>query len=187
MKLTFPKIIYGFAKLSFILSLLLFLYIVFGVICFLIQEQGWFHFDFLNIGHTGSGQEVISMKLPFVDLVVSFPPSLYQMASMILFFALYSFYFYLMMRFFAIFSSNNSFSTSNLKAAKRFLWINIIPIILLIAYTIYKAISSGSAINLLDDGLILIFLHVFVIILVLLYQDIIKKGIVLQEQTDLTI
>lgn len=184
MNITLPKIIHGIATLLFALSLAFLLYICFGLVCYYLQDNGIAQFSFLEIRQA---PERVFLKIPIVNFGVEFPPRSVEVLFMIIFFSFYAVYFFLMKKFFGIFSNANSFIKKNLTYANLFIIANLVPVVFWAAFAIYYWATSTANINYFDEDFAVLLVHLFVILLVVLYKDILKKGIELQEQTELTI
>lgn len=183
MKISFPKIIYWIANFLFALSIGFLLYLFFGLICYVVESLGWKDFDFIDIL---DDPDKVSINIPITDFTISFPSRSFEILFMILFFAFYALYFYLMRNFFGIFHNVKLFSKQNLQIANRFIFINFLPIAFWLVLAIYYA-ATDKNVNFFDEDFLALLIHVFVIIIALLYRDMLKKGILLQEEADLTI
>ena len=183
MKITLSELIYWLAKICFFLSIVILIYIISGLLVYSYEEIGNTRTNLLDrIQH--EGREMIHLKLPLTKFAIGFPTKSLSPIFMVLVFGFYAFYFFLMQNFFAIFKANSSFTEKNLNASKKFLLINIVPVIFWIAMTIYSIISSSE--THFNENFIFILVHVFIITLIYLYQDILKKGLLLKEENDLT-
>lgn len=184
MKITLSELIYWLAKICFVLSILILLYIISGLLIYSYEEINNTHTGFINrIQH--EGKEMVHLTLPFTKFAIGFPTKSLSPIIMVLTFGAYSFYFFLMQKFFAIFRSENTFTKENLNAAKKFLLINIVPTVFWVSITLYQAFNNDKVH--LDENFIFIFIHIFIAILIYLYLSILKKGLLLQEENELTI
>lgn len=184
MKITLSELIYWLAKICFILSILILIYIISGLLIYSYEEISNLRTNLIDrIQH--EGKEMIHLKLPLTKFSIEFPTKSLSPIFMVLVFGFYSFYFFLMQKFFSIFSTNSSFTKENLQASKKFLLINIVPIIFWMVMTIYS-IFSNHEIH-FSENYIFILVHIFITTLIYLYQDILKKGLLLKEENDLTI
>lgn len=90
-----------------------------------------------------------------------------------------------MQKFFAIFNTSTSFTEENLNVSKKFLQINIVPIVFWLAMIIYSIFNTHEIY--FSENFVFILIHIFITLLIYLYQDILKKGLLLKEENDLTI
>jgi H+/Cl- antiporter ClcA len=184
MKITFPKIIYYVSLFCFLISFALFLYVTFGLLTYLLEEIFNTNFGLLErINH--ENVEQIHLKIPFIKFAVGFPTKSPVVILMLLFFGFYAFYFYVMKKFFGIFSSDLTFTKDNIKKSNQFLLINLVPILFWLSFATREIVLSKN--NIFDEEFILILVHLFVLFIIYLYRDILKKGVELQEENELTI
>jgi len=183
--ITFPKLIYWLATICFILSLSLLIYVVFGVVLSYLEEVFTFNSGLLERNEY-HGKDYMHLRIPIIKFGISYPAKSFEVIFMIAFFGFYALYFFLMKRFFGIFSSEESFSAKHLKTADWFLKINFVPIIFWLAISLYYVIIKRQT-QFFDEDFFVLLIHLFVIILIYLYRDMMKKGALLKEENDLTI
>lgn len=184
MKITLSGLVYWLAKICFILSILILIYIISGLLIYMYEEISNIKTNLIDRMHH-EGKEMVHLKLPFTKFAVGFPTKSLSPIFMVLVFGFYSFYFFLMQKFFAIFNTNTSFTEENLNASKKFLQINIVPIVFWMAMIIYSIFNTHEIH--FSENFIFILIHIFITLLIYLYQDILKKGLLLKEENDLTI
>ncbi|WP_317167237.1 DUF2975 domain-containing protein [Winogradskyella helgolandensis] len=97
----------------------------------------------------------------------------------------YVIYFYTLKEFFKVFIEAQVFNAKSLKRLRIFFYINLIPLVYAVVLTIYQVLQNGKFKFEEDQGIAMF--HLFIVFLVYLYMDIIKKGNEIQEENDLTI
>lgn len=184
-KITFPKIIYWFATICFAISLALFIYVTSGLLIYLLEEVFNTNFGILDrIIHENTEQ--IHLKIPLVKFAIGFPTKSPIVTFMLLFFGFYTFYFYLMKKFFGIFRSGISFTIENIKKSNQFIFVNAVPVIFWFLFAIYYTVL-GKNNHIFKEEFLIPLVHLFVITIIYLYRDILIKGLKLQEENELTI
>lgn len=162
------------------LSLFIFL-LIFSLLGFLEYYLGW---DIPFVKHKNLDSEsAIYVTLPLLNVSLSFPPNGIVIIPIVIF-GFYSLYFFQLTRFFKIFIAKSLFSSESVMALKKFLWYNlIIVIVALVAFTILWIRESFK----MDESLLILIVHLIVSFLVYLYLDMASKGSELQQENDLTI
>ena len=154
---------------------------VFSILSFTENYFGW-DIPFVEVSKKGVGNYV-SIRIPLLNLIVEF--YLKYVAFMLLTLLFYSVYSYALKNFFTLFVEEKVFQNKMYEKLNLFYRLNFIPIIiaiigLVISYVQLKKIKMG-------EPHFILLIHLFVAFLVYLYRDIIKKGMLIQEENDLTI
>lgn len=157
--------------------------LVFSLLGFAEFYLGW-DVPFVNIQSNVIGAEqAISVSIPFVNGSISFPANLIVLLPLIIF-GFYTLYFFQLARFFKVFIAISLFSSESIKALKRFLWYNLIIVIVAVIALIVLWVREGFK---MDESILILVIHGCVALLVYLYLDMALKGNKIQQENDLTI
>jgi hypothetical protein len=132
-----------------------------------------------------SGKAYASVKIPFIQSYVQFQYTLINIGVMWVSIFFYVIYFKLLSRFFSVFVDESSFSKESLEKLKHFFYINLLPIIYAIGFTIYQLLLANGFKFEEDHGMAIF--HLIIALIVYLYMDIAKKGNLIKAENDLTI
>lgn len=132
-----------------------------------------------------NGKTYASVKIPFIESFIQFQYSLLTIVVMWISILFYVIYFKLLSRFFSVFVEEDSFSKESVSRLKHFLYINLLPIIYAIGFTIYQVFKAGDFKFEEDHGMAIF--HLIIAGIVYLYVDIAKKGNLIKTENDLTI
>jgi hypothetical protein len=139
---------------------------------------------FVALETTINLQSIIRIDIPFTEMHVGYRNS-FAVLLMWLSFAFYTFYFYTLSMFFKVFTEQEVFTVSSVKILKRFMLLNLIPVLVGLCYIMVTYIANYNF--KMDSEYLLIILHSFTALLVYLYLDLLKKGKNVQDENDLTI
>lgn len=123
-----------------------------------------------------------SMGIPFTDSFIRSEFSFTILMGLKIFMLYYGIFFYLLRTIFKAFSQNNViFTKKTIDYIKKFAWLNLLlpPLGIIAAYFI----KSGVDFETIMQGGLLILLGIFSLFVVAVF----KEGIILQQETDLTI
>jgi len=132
-----------------------------------------------------NGKTYASVKIPFIETFIQFQYSLLTIVVMWISILFYVIYFKLLSRFFSVFVDEDSFSKKSLLRLKHFLYINLLPIIYALVFTVYQVLKAGDVKFEEDHGMAIF--HLIIAVIVYLYVDIAKKGNTIKAENDLTI
>jgi hypothetical protein len=174
-------ILYWFSKIFFYCFTI---WSIFFVIC---CSLGFFEFylgwdiPFVEISML-KGKEMISVVAPDIEISMIFQP---RAIIMIAIFPFFSFYFYLMHRFFKVFIADSIFHEKAIRDLCRFFYLNLAALLIAFIAAIASTISRGYF--KIEESVMFIIIHGFVSIISYLYIDMAKKGADLKQENDLTI
>lgn len=100
-------------------------------------------------------------------------------------FIFYSFYFYILQSFFAIFIAQKTFEEKSVHQLTKFYRLNFIPVIIGCIGITFRYFSLGYF--KFDEPHFFVLIHLIVAFFLYFYLDLIKKGNVVQQENDLTI
>lgn len=84
MKITLSDLVYWLAKICFILSILILIYIISGLLIYMYEEISNIKTILIDRIHH-EGKEMVHLKLPFTKFAVGFPTKSYHLFSWFLF------------------------------------------------------------------------------------------------------
>ncbi len=181
--LSLPKLVFGLSKLCYYISLGLAVFVfIFSCFSFLESDLN-INIPLLEIQETTSGNRA-RIDIPFIGLHIGFSQSI-LMVYMWLFFVFYAIYFFFLSRFFAVFSTSNSFTKQSLKDLRIFGLLNGVPFVFALIATLID-LARGITFK-MDSEYLLVPIHLFVGLIVYLVLTLVQKGTVLQQENDLTI
>lgn len=167
---------YGFSLFTILLTF----YSILGVLEF----YEIFQFSSVIIEDFGLlGNSFITIILPVIELKIMLRFGfllLFILASLLF----YSYYFYVLKEFFQLFINEKVFVETSLKKLHLFYKINYVPAIVFLGRALLSILKGFP----LDTELVIIsFIHFVIAILLYYYMDLVKKGMQVQEENDLTI
>ena len=124
------------------------------------------------------------IRPPFIGVLVEFLMS-YSIIIMWFTFIYYSIYFYVLQSFFEIFIAEKIFKNKSIEKLTNFYKLNYVPVIvgiigIILRYSIYDDLSF-------DEPHFFVLIHLIIAFFLYFYLDLIKKGINIQQENDLTI
>lgn len=177
------KVFYLFSKAFFwAFSLFSAFVLLFSIMSFLEYYFNW-DIPFIKF-FVIEEQNYVTIQIPLIKMKVQF---LFSFTMLLMWgtFIFYSIYFYALQNFFAVFIAKKTFEESSLKKLNLFYRLNYIPVIVSVIGIVIELFIEQKLI--FNEVHFFFILHLLIIFLLYLYLDLVRKGLKIQQENDLTI